>query len=152
MSIPCPPGEDLDPKLPMVHMTETSPYKSYPRLAPVVCSFYLSFFFFFFFLLFTSKKYNYNKNIFHQSSLSYLSKNMRGLSQEVVDFSYNKKTIRSSAIKFYMWILPSFLHLHAKFQRKISNNEVCALILPAIGLTNRRTSYKLLMTSESLQL
>ena len=27
---------------------------------------------------------------------------LRGLSQEVVDFFYNKKTIRSSAIKFYM--------------------------------------------------
>ena len=77
---------------------------------------------------------------------------VRGLSQEVVDFFDNKKTIRSNAIKIYIKILPLFLHLHAKFQRKISNNEVCAIILPAIGLTNRRTSFKLLMTLESLQL
>ena len=41
------------------------------RLAPVVGSFYLIF------LLFTSKKYSYNKIVFHQSSLSYLSKNVK---------------------------------------------------------------------------
>ena len=34
----------------------------------------------------------------HHARMTYI----RGLSQEVVDFFYNKKTIRSSAIKFYM--------------------------------------------------
>ena len=44
---------------------------------------------------------------------------------------------------------PLFLHCHANFEGEISNNEVCALIFPAIGLTYRRTSFELLRTSES---
>ena len=43
-----------------------------------------------------------------------------------------------------------FLHYQSNFEGKISNNDVCALILPAIGLTHRRTSFKLLITSENL--
>ena len=34
--------------------------------------------------------------------LTLAQRRVRGLSQEVVDFFYNKKTIRFSAIKFYM--------------------------------------------------
>ena len=49
---------------------------------------------------------------------------IRGLSQKVVDFLYNKKTIRSIATKFCMRILPLFLHYHANFEEKMSNNKV----------------------------
>ena len=68
---------------------------------------------------------------------------IRGLSQKVVDFLYNKKTIRSIATKFCMQILPLFLHYHANFEGKMSNNKVCALILPTVGLSHWCTSYKL---------
>ena len=68
---------------------------------------------------------------------------IRGLSQKVVDFLYNKKTIRSIATKFYMRILPLFLHYHANFEGKMSNNKVCAQILPTVRLSHRRTSFKL---------
>ena len=78
--------------------------------------------------------------------------NIHELSQKVVDFLYNKKTTRSIAIKFYLSILPLFLHYHVNFEGKVSNNEMCALILPAKGRTHRRTSLELLMTSTSLQL
>ena len=39
-----------------------------------------------------------------------------------------------------------------QFEGKISDNEVRALILPAIGLAHRRTLFQLLRTSESLKL
>ena len=37
---------------------------------------------------------------------------LRGLSQKVIDFLYNKKTIWSIALKFYVSTLPLFLHYH----------------------------------------
>ena len=58
---------------------------------------------------------------------------IRGLSQKVMDFLYNRKTTQSIAIKFNSGILPLFLHYHVNFEGKISNTEVCALIIPAIG-------------------
>ena len=39
---------------------------------------------------------------------------VRGLSQKVVDFLYNKILIWSIAIKFYLWTFPLFLHYDAK--------------------------------------
>ena len=77
---------------------------------------------------------------------------IRGLSQKVVDFLCYNKTIQCIAIKFYLCTLPLFLHYHAKFEGKIFDNEVRALILPAIGLAQLRTTFVLLRTSESIQL
>ena len=67
---------------------------------------------------------------------------VRGLSQKVVDFLCYKKTIQCIANKFYLWTLPLFLQSHAKFEGKIFDNEVHALILPAIGLAHRRTPFE----------
>ena len=56
------------------------------------------------------------------------------------------------AIKFYLLIILIFLHWYANFKRKMLNNEVCALVIPAICLTNWRTSFNILIMSWSQKL
>ena len=77
---------------------------------------------------------------------------IRGLSQKVVDFLYNKKNYTVYCNQILLVNSSIIAALPCNFEGKISNNDVCALILLAIGLTHRRTSLELLMTSESLQL
>ena len=71
-----------------------------------------------------------------------------GLSQKVVDFLCYKKTIQclQSILPVNSSILSALYR--AKFEGKISDNEVCALILPAICLAHRRMPFELLRTME----
>ena len=67
---------------------------------------------------------------------------LRGLSQNVVDFLCYKKTIQCIAIEFFCELFHYFFIIMQKIEGKIFDNEVRALILPAIGLAHRRTPFE----------